>query len=181
MNHQYHQHYECAPSRVWLWPPDVFKTTTPPKFRALTIISMKIAELAAIPANLTGDFRAAESHLLDLDKHMTLRTYLDGYTLSEIDEKIWVGLASNRATMTFIRKGKLANLTRWFLYVEQAHHEIQKDVKEAQAAAAAKLAAASKAGGSYSLQPPKCRSESVHQIPTRTFRISSHRTREGST
>jgi hypothetical protein len=158
-----------------------FQTTTPPKFRALTIISMKIAELAAIPANLTGDFHAAESHLLDLDKHMTLRTYLDGYTLSEIDEKIWVGLASNRATMTFIRKGKLANLTRWFLYVEQAHHEIQKDVKEAQAAAAAMLAAASKAGGSYSLQPPKCRSESVHQIPTRTFRISSHRTREGST
>ncbi|CAG9986832.1 unnamed protein product, partial [Clonostachys byssicola] len=113
---------------------------------------MKIAELAAIPVNLTGDFRAAESHLLDLDKHLTRRTYFDGYRLSEIDEKIWVVLASNRATVPFIHKEKLANLTRWFLYVEQPHPEIHQDVKEAQAAVAVKLVAASKAGGSYSLQ-----------------------------
>ncbi|CAI6095879.1 unnamed protein product [Clonostachys chloroleuca] len=90
---------------------------------------MKIAEFAALPANLTGSFRAKESNVLDLDKHLTLRTYLDGYKLSEIDEKIWVGLASNRATVRFISKGKLVNLTRWFLYVEQAYPEMQKDIR----------------------------------------------------
>ncbi|CAH0042106.1 unnamed protein product [Clonostachys rhizophaga] len=66
---------------------------------------MKIAELAAIPASLTGDFRAKESHVLDLDEHLTLRTYHNGYKLSELDEKIWVALASNRAAVPFIRKG----------------------------------------------------------------------------
>ncbi|KAK7224788.1 hypothetical protein V2G26_012791 [Clonostachys chloroleuca] len=91
---------------------------------------MKIAEFAALPANLTGSFRAKESNVLDLDKHLTLRTYLDGYKLSEIDEKIWVGLASNRATVRFISKGKL----------------------KAQAPAPANFATASTAGGSYGLQ-----------------------------
>ncbi len=112
---------------------------------------MQADELKGLPGTLAGDFRSIEPHLLALDKHLTLRTYCDGYKLGEVDEEIWVALASNRAANAFVRKGKLINLARWFVYVEDSHPEIQNGVKAAKAAEAAKVVAASKAGGNYNL------------------------------
>ncbi len=112
---------------------------------------MKSDALAPLETLLSGDFRQIEPHLQALDKHLTLRTYLDGYTLSDIDQKIWLALRSNRAAVSFIKRGSLANLARWFQYVEDSHPEIQEAVKAKDAAAKAKVAAASKAGASYSL------------------------------
>ncbi len=112
---------------------------------------MKLDELQSLSGKLAGDFRSTEAHLLALDKHLTLRTYLDGHKLGDIDEKIWVALANNRAATAGIRKGTLVNLTRWFVYVEQSHPEIQSGLNAAKAATRAKVAAASKAGGSYNL------------------------------
>jgi len=112
---------------------------------------MKPDELQALYGALSGDFKSAEPHLLALDKHLTLRTYLDGTRLGESDKTIWVELAGNRVAAPFIRKGTLVNLLRWFVYIEQSHPEIQGSVKAAKAATHAKLAAGSKAGGSYNL------------------------------
>ena len=108
-------------------------------------------ELQALVGALSGDFKSIEPNLLALDKHLTLRTYLNGTSLGEIDEKIWVPLAGNRVAAPFIRKGTLVNLLRWFLFIEQSHPEIQGSVKAAKAATQAKLAAGSKAGASYNL------------------------------
>lgn len=114
-------------------------------------VNMKPEELKTAAGALSGDFRSIEPHLVALDKHLTLRTYLEGYTLGEVDEKAWVALARNRAAIAFIRKGKLSNLTRWFLFVEETHPEIQHDIKAAQQAAKEKVAIASRAGASYNL------------------------------
>lgn len=112
---------------------------------------MKTDDLKALPAKLAGDFRSIEPSLAALDKHLTLRSYLDGYTLSDVDSKVWVALAENRAAVSFVRRGTLINLKRWFLFVEDRHPEIQDSVKAASAARQAKVAAASRAGGSYNM------------------------------
>jgi len=112
---------------------------------------MKTDQLTALAEQLSGDFKSVEPHLIALDEHLTLRTYIDGYSLGSIDEKIWLGIARNRAVVSSVRKGKLINVNRWFLYVEQSHPEIQGDIKAAKAAVQAKVAAASKAGGNFNL------------------------------
>ena len=122
---------------------------------------------------LTGAFHQIEPHLRDLDEHLTLRTYLDGYTLSELDRYTWLPLRANRAAVAFIKKGSLPNLQRWFacerqtrrcpqgwskeadtrgdLDIEAVHPEIQDTIKAQHAADKAKTAAASRKGASYNI------------------------------
>lgn len=112
---------------------------------------MKAEELQTLPTVLAGDFKSIESRLRDLDKHLTLRTYIEGYKLGETESKIWQTLKTNKAAVGFIKKGTLANLTRWFNYVEDAHPEIQAETRAADAARKAKIAAGSKKGGNFDL------------------------------
>lgn len=97
------------------------------------------------------DFKKIEAQLLELDKYLTLRSYIDGYSLSPVDVKIWITLRSNKVANAFIKKGSMINLSRWFLFVEQTHPEIQAEVKVADDAVKAKKAAMSKAGASYNM------------------------------
>lgn len=114
-------------------------------------LKMKHEELEPLASKLGGDFRSTEPLLRDLDKHLTLRTYLEGYALSDLEAKIWQTLRGNKALLGILRKGALANLSRWFSFIEQTHPEIQEEVKAAEAAHKAKVAASSKAGGSFNL------------------------------
>jgi glutamyl-tRNA synthetase len=97
------------------------------------------------------DYKAIEPHLLRLDKYLTLRSYIDGYQISDADVKLWIALRSNKVTNAFLKKGSLANLSRWFSFVEQSHPEIQSEIKVADDAVKAKKAALSKAGASYNI------------------------------
>lgn len=112
---------------------------------------MKLSELEALPGSLSGDYKSIEPHLLALDKHLVLRTYLDGYTLSAVDAAIWSALRNNKAAPAAIKKGSLLNLQRWYIYVEQTHPEIQEEAQAKDAAAKAKIVAGSKAGGNFNL------------------------------
>jgi glutamyl-tRNA synthetase len=112
---------------------------------------MKADELVAVSTALGGDFKSIEPHLIRLERHLMLRTYLAGYGLSELDTKIWLAIKSNRVAVSFVRKGSYANLLRWFVFIEQTHPEIQADVKAADSARKAKVQAASRAGASYNL------------------------------
>lgn len=76
---------------------------------------MKAEDVKSLPAALAGDFKSIEPHLRDLDKHLTLRTYVEGYTLGETEANIWKALKMNKAAVGFIKKGSLVNLTRWFV------------------------------------------------------------------
>lgn len=106
---------------------------------------MKHEELDAISAKLAGDFRTIEPFLRDLDKHLTLRSYLEGYTLGDLETKIWQTLRANKVAIGPIRKNALPNLTRWFTFIEQSQPEIQEATK---ADAAVKAA---KGGANYNL------------------------------
>jgi glutamyl-tRNA synthetase len=113
---------------------------------------MKEDEASTFAAALSSqDFKSVEPHLLQLDKHLTLRSYIDGYALSEADKKIWVALRSNKVTNAFLRRGTLANIGRWFAFIEETHPEIQSEIKVQDDAVKAKKAALSKAGGSYNM------------------------------
>jgi glutamyl-tRNA synthetase len=72
-------------------------------------------ELQTLPTALAADFKSIETTLRDLDKHLTLRTYIEGYKLGETESKVWQTLKTNKAAVGFIKKGTLANLTRWFV------------------------------------------------------------------
>ncbi|KAH7145581.1 tRNA synthetases class I, catalytic domain-containing protein [Dactylonectria estremocensis] len=81
---------------------------------------------ALAPTLATADFKSIEPHLAQLDKYLTLRTYLGGYTLSEADEKVWIAVRSNKVAVGLIRKAGFANAARWFKYIEEAHPEVKE-------------------------------------------------------
>jgi glutamyl-tRNA synthetase len=113
---------------------------------------MKGDEVATFVSALSApDYKAVEPHLLKLDKYLTLRSYIDGYQISDADVQLWIALRSNKVTNAFLKKGSLLNLSRWFSFVEQSHPEIQSEIKVADDAAKAKKAALSKAGASYNI------------------------------
>ena len=113
---------------------------------------MKTAELSQLAKSLEPlDFKAIEPHLVALEKHLVLRTYIEGYTLSKADTRIWVTLRGNKVANAFIKRGALVNVSRWFSYIEEIHPEIQEEIKLKEDAAKAKIAASSKAGASYKM------------------------------
>lgn len=112
---------------------------------------MKADEVVAVSTSLGGDFKSIEPHLIRLEKHLTLRTYVAGYGLSDLDARIWIAIKSNRVAVSFVKKGTYANLLRWFVFIEKTHPEIQAEVSAADNERKAKVQAASRAGGSYNL------------------------------
>lgn len=117
-----------------------------------TSTNMKTQDLSLLATGLAApDFKAIEPHLAALDKHLILRTYIEGYSLSDIDTKIWLTLRTNKVANAFLKKGSLSNLSRWFSFVEQTHPEIQSEIKARDEAENAKKAASSKKGASYNM------------------------------
>lgn len=113
---------------------------------------MKGDDLTQLATSLAApDFKTIEPHLLALDKHLILRTYLEGYTISPVDTKIWVTIRSNKVANAFLKRGALINVARWFNYLEATHPEIQEEIKLKDEAERAKKAALSKAGASYNM------------------------------
>lgn len=108
-------------------------------------VSKLVGELGAL------DFKAIEPHLLKLDKHLILRSYIDGYSLNDADTRIWIALRSNKVANAFLKRGTLVNVTRWFTYIEETHPEIQTEIKVADDEVKQKKAALSKAGASYNI------------------------------
>ncbi|KAH8731868.1 glutamyl-tRNA synthetase [Phaeosphaeriaceae sp. PMI808] len=69
------------------------------------------------PLNL----KVIEPSLLELDAHLTLRSHIVGYTLSDADTAVWSTLRGNRVAHAFIKQNLMPNLCRWFRYIEEAH------------------------------------------------------------
>ena len=127
---------------------------------------MKLDDLPQLVTSLSdSDFKKIEPHLLELDKHLTLRSYIDGYTLSEADTAIWVALRSSRIAYSYLKRAPASNLVRWFTFIEQTHPEIQAEIKAKDEAERAKKTSASKAGGSYSMALPDTDKGVVTRFP----------------
>jgi glutamyl-tRNA synthetase len=112
---------------------------------------MKLDSILPLPA----DWPSVQALLVDLDRHLVLRTYLDGYALGDLEAKIWVALRSHGASYAYIRRGASPNLTRWFNYIAEQHPEIAEEIKAKEAAKKAEIVEGSKRGANYSaLQLP---------------------------
>ncbi len=92
-----------------------------------------------------------EKPLFELEGLLTLRTYLSGYELDTSERNLWVILRTNKVANGLVRQGVFTNVTRWFLYIEAVHPEIQEEIRAAQTAEKDKKAALSKAGASYNI------------------------------
>ncbi|CZT49480.1 probable glutamate--tRNA ligase [Rhynchosporium secalis] len=113
---------------------------------------MKLQEVSQLAANLAPlDFKTVEPHLTALDKHLTLRTYVEGYSLSQVDTDIWIAVRTNRVAAAALKRGTLVNVIRWFNYIEETHPEIQQEIKAKDEAEKAKKAVQSRAGASYNM------------------------------
>lgn len=113
---------------------------------------MKDDDVAHLAKGLHApDFKSLEPYLAQLDKYLTLRTYFRGYSLSKADTDLWTTVRGNKIAYSFLKKGTVPNLARWFNFIEETHPEIQEQFKVKDDAAKAKIAAGSKAGASYNI------------------------------
>ncbi|KAH7552902.1 hypothetical protein BM1_07875 [Bipolaris maydis] len=69
------------------------------------------------PLNL----KQIEPHLLELDAHLTLRSHIVGYTLSDADTTVWKTIRENRVAHAFVKQDLMKSLCRWFRYIEEAY------------------------------------------------------------
>jgi glutamyl-tRNA synthetase len=69
------------------------------------------------PTNL----KTIEGPLGELDAHLTLRTFIVGYSLTDADIEVWQTLRGNHVAHSFIKRGLMVNLSRWFKYIEEAY------------------------------------------------------------
>lgn len=119
-----------------------------------------------LPGLSSTNLQTLEPLLLKLDHALTLRTYLSGYQIGPNDERAWISLRSNKVTGGLIQQQRMpTNVSRWLAYLDTMHPEIQKEVKAAQLQAKASRAAASRAGGSYSIGLPDTENGVVTRFP----------------
>lgn len=119
-------------------------------------MSMDFDTLA--PALAGGDFKSLEPLLLDLEKFLTLRTYLSGYDLSPADKKVWTALRNNKVAIGLVRKGSFASVTRWFNLIEAAHPEVKEE-------ASGGKPKAKKGGANYNIGLPNTENGVVTRFP----------------
>jgi hypothetical protein len=69
------------------------------------------------PLNL----KQIEPSLAELDAHLTLRSHIVGYGLTDADATVWQTLRGNRVAHAYIKQNLMPNLCRWFRYIEEAY------------------------------------------------------------
>jgi len=85
------------------------------------------------PLNL----KQIEGPLGELDAHLTLRSYIVGYALTDADLTVWKTLRANRVAHAYIKQNLMVNLTRWFTFIEEtASPTVDLPVHPGKAAAA---------------------------------------------
>ena len=89
--------------------------------------------------------------MLELDSHLTLRSYIAGYCLTVADLSVWGAIRGNKIAHAAIKKGTMLNASRWFRYIDETNPWIAEAVQALNAQAQEKKAAKSKEGGSYDI------------------------------
>lgn len=111
------------------------------------------------------DFKSMEVVLQELDAHLTLRSYVVGYSLSVADLSAWGAIRGNKIAFAAIKKGTMLNVTRWFRFVEETNPWIATTIQSANAQAQAKKAAKSSEGASYDIALPDTDKGVVTRFP----------------
>ena len=118
-----------------------------------------------MPTLIPSDFKAVEGPLLELDAHLTLRSYIIGYTLTVADLCVWGALRGNKIAYAAVKKGNIVNVSRWFRFVEEANPWIATALQSLNAQAQEKKTAKSKEGASYDIALPDTAKGVVTRFP----------------
>ena len=79
------------------------------------------------------DLKLLEKPLQELDVHLTLRSFIVGYSLTEADTTICRAIRENHKANAFVKQGILVNVSRWFRYIEAVQPAVElptRPVKE---------------------------------------------------
>ena len=101
----------------------------------------------------------------EFDAHLTIRSYIVGYSLTIADLAIWGAIRGNKVAVAAVRKGNMINLGRWFKFIEETNPWIATAVQSANAQAAAKKATKSSEGASYDIALPDTEKGVVTRFP----------------
>lgn len=72
----------------------------------------------------TKDRKALESAFTELDAHLTLRSHIVGYSLTDADTAVWKTIRENHMAGSFVKQGLLVNVSRWYKYIEETNPSI---------------------------------------------------------
>ncbi len=111
------------------------------------------------------DFKSIEGPLLELDHHLTLRSYIVGYTLTAADLAIWGVIRGNKVAYAAVKKGAMTNVSRWFKWIEETNDWIAPVVQSLNAHAQERKTAKSKEGASYDIALPDTDKGVVTRFP----------------
>ena len=103
--------------------------------------------------------------MLELDAHLTLRSYVVGYTLTIADLTVWGALRGNKVAYAAVRKGTMINVSRWFKYIDETNPWIIDVLQALNAQAQEKKTAKSKEGGSFDVALPDTEKGVVTRFP----------------
>lgn len=121
-------------------------------------------KLVKILASLeAADFKTNEPALHELDQFLTLRSFLNGYALSEIDEQVWKALRLNKITFGIVRRNLFLHVTRWFTHLESTYPALQQCVRTPVKAAAG--VGVDQPGGRYNIKLQDAESGVVTRFP----------------
>lgn len=111
------------------------------------------------------DPKAIDAQLLELDAHLTLRSYIVGYSLTAADLALWGAIRGNRIAAATIKKGAIMNVTRWYKFVDESCPWISSAIQSANAQAQSKKTTKSAGGGSYGIGLPDTEKGVVTRFP----------------
>ncbi|MCJ1467515.1 hypothetical protein MMC07_006140 [Pseudocyphellaria aurata] len=107
--------------------------------------------LGRIARLVPADFKSLEGPLLELDSHLTLRSYVVGYTLTVADLSVWGAIRGNKIAYAAVKKGSMLNVGRWFKFIDETNPWITTALQSLNAQAQEKKTAKSKEGASYDI------------------------------
>ncbi len=111
------------------------------------------------------DFKSIEGPLLELDSHLTLRSYIVGYTLTIADIAVWGAIRGNKIAYAAVKKGSMLNVSRWFKFIDETNYWMASALQAMNAEAQEKKAAKSKEGGSFDIALPDTEKGVVTRFP----------------
>ncbi|KAI4092321.1 MAG: hypothetical protein LQ344_003566 [Seirophora lacunosa] len=121
--------------------------------------------IARIGGFASTDFKSVEGPLLELDSHLTLRSYVVGYTVTPADFAVWGAIRGNKVAYAAVKKAAMLNVSRWFTFIEETHSWIAPAVQALNAHAQERRAAKSKEGASYDIALPDTDKGVVTRFP----------------
>ena len=118
-------------------------------------------------------FKSVEGPLLELDAHLTLRSYVVGYKLTPADLALWGALRGNKVAYAAVKKGAMLNITRWSKFIEETNLWIASAVQSLNAHAQERKVAKSKEGANYDIALPDTDKGVVTRFPPEPSYVAS--------